>query len=87
MIFRIESRISFCAAAAARAAVPLAKFNDGLGGSTAQPGNAGKASKSSSSKINDPSYEGGGVIEEDDVDGRCFRLEFMQRRSQPEVFD
>lgn len=86
---RIWSKISFCAAAAARAAAPLAKFGGGLAssGSIAQPGIAGKAVKSSSSKINDPSYGGGGVIEEDGVEGRCFELELMQRRSQPDVLD
>lgn len=88
-MFRIESKISFCAAAAARAAAPLAMFNDGLDGSDsiAQPGIAGKAVNSSSSKINDPSYGGGGVIEEDGVDGRCLRLVLMQRRSQPDILD
>ena len=88
-MFRIESRISFCAAAAARAAAPLARFNEGLNDSVsiAQPGIAGKAVKSSSSKIKDPSYGGGGVIEEDGVDGRCFRLELRQRRSQLDVLD
>ena len=89
MIFRIDSRISFCAAAAALAAAPLARFNDGLdvSGSTAEPGIAGKAVYSSSSKINDPSYGGGGVIEEDGVEGRCFKVVLMQRRSQPDVLD
>lgn len=89
MRFRIESSISFCAAAAARAAAPLARFNDGLDGSglIGQPGIAGKAVKSSSTKTNEPSYGGGGVIEEDGVEGRCFRLVLMQRRSQPDVLD
>lgn len=86
---RIWSNISFCAAAAARAAAPLTKFDGGLdgSGSTAQPGIAGKAVKSSSSKINDPSYGGGGVIEEDGVEGRCCEFVLMQRRSQPDVWD
>ena len=89
MTFRIESRISFCAAAAARAAAPLARFDEGLdgSGSITQSGIAGRAVKSSSSKINDPSYGGGGVIEEDGVEGRCFRLVLKQRRSQPDVID
>lgn len=87
VIFRIESRISFCAAAAARAAAPLARFNEGLDGSKAHPGNTDEAIESSSSKINDPSYGVGGVIEEDCVDGRCFELVLIQRRSQPEVLD
>lgn len=88
-MFRMESRISFCAAAAARAAAPLARFNDGFDGSSsiAQPGIAGKAVKSPSSKTNDPSYGGGDVIDEDGVEGRCFRLVLMQRRSQPDVLD
>ena len=86
-MFRIESSISFCAAAAARAAAPLARLKDGLddSGSIVQPGIAGRAVKSSSSKTSDPSYGGGGVTEEDDVEGRCFRLVLMQRRSQPDV--
>ena len=86
-IFRIESRSSFCAAAAARAAAPLARLRDGLDGSVAPPSNAGKAVKSSSSKIKPPSYEGVGVIEEEGVEGRCLELWLMQRRSQPEVAD
>ncbi len=86
-MFRIESRISFCAAAAARAAAPLARLKDGLEDSTGQPGNAGNAVKSSSSKMNDPSHGGGGAIEEDGVAGRCFKLVLMQRRSQLEVLD
>ena len=86
-MFRIESNISFCAAAAARAAAPLARFKDGLDDPVGQPGNAGKPVKSSSSKTKDPSYGGGGVIEEGGVEERRFELVLMQRRSQPEVLD
>ena len=84
-MFRIESSSSFCAAAAALAAAPLARFRDGPDSSGVPPSNAGRAS--SSSKIKPPSYEGVDVNEEDGVEGRCFELELMQRRSQPEVLD